>query len=375
MKIVLFSQGWVSSKRAHLNQVLSQAYYLSEIGNNVTLYLVSASSKSTFSIHDYLPEINNDHRLDIRFLIWPSILPYSELFLTLIYLYLYFFNFRGWSIHTRILYFAFIIDFLGFFTHKKFIYEVHLVEHGFKRLLQNYLLASESCHTLLISNGMKRIFCNSKTITNYSIYHDCGVIYTSSKLQEFKNTGLSLISSNKAISIGYFGTFGPGRGLSLILDLINLFPECQFVISGSKGSDFSAAYSSNVLLFDYMPPSHCFKMMCACDILLMPYSLDLSLGKHKYNTSSYMSPLKMFEYMSTGNAIVSSNLPVLSEVLIHRHNSLLCPHDQLSSWKDSISELVDDSSLRLKLGMNSIRSVNSLYNWRSRSLHISRQYI
>ena len=44
------------------------------------------------------------------------------------------------------------------------------------------------------------------------------------------------------------------------------------------------------------------------DILLMPYEKKVFLSKRKTNTAKFMSPMKLFEYMSTGVPLISSNL-------------------------------------------------------------------
>ena len=51
------------------------------------------------------------------------------------------------------------------------------------------------------------------------------------------------------------------------------------------------------------------------DILLMPYQQKVFLSKEIYDTSKWMSVMKMFEYLSCKVPLISSNLPVLREVL------------------------------------------------------------
>ena len=47
----------------------------------------------------------------------------------------------------------------------------------------------------------------------------------------------------------------------------------------------------------------------------MPYQRNVGIGTKNSDTSNWMSPMKMFEYMSTGVPIVSSDLPVLKKFL------------------------------------------------------------
>ena len=52
----------------------------------------------------------------------------------------------------------------------------------------------------------------------------------------------------------------------------------------------------------------------ACDILLMPYEKAIA-GSSGGNSVDICSPMKMFEYMAAGRAIISSDLPVIHEML------------------------------------------------------------
>ena len=49
------------------------------------------------------------------------------------------------------------------------------------------------------------------------------------------------------------------------------------------------------------------------------------------DTGKFMSPLKIFEYMSHKKAIIASDLPVIREVLNER-NSVLVKSDDINLW-------------------------------------------
>ena len=51
--------------------------------------------------------------------------------------------------------------------------------------------------------------------------------------------------------------------------------------------------------------------MLAVDILIMPYQKNVAIGAKGHDTARWMSPMKMFEYMASGNPIISSNLAAL----------------------------------------------------------------
>ena len=67
------------------------------------------------------------------------------------------------------------------------------------------------------------------------------------------------------------------------------------------------------------------------DILLCPYQKQVYLKDQKTSTSSIMSPLKLFEYMSTKSNYIF-NLNVLREVLINNVNCFLANPRNTQEW-------------------------------------------
>ena len=80
-----------------------------------------------------------------------------------------------------------------------------------------------------------------------------------------------------------------------------------------------------------------------------------------------MSPLKMFEYMSSNRPIISSNLPVIKEVLINKENALLVEPDNLQDWRDAVQLLYQTESLRVQLAENAYKDYLNLYSWDKRA--------
>ncbi len=80
-----------------------------------------------------------------------------------------------------------------------------------------------------------------------------------------------------------------------------------------------------------------------------------------------MSPLKMFEYMAAGKPIISSDLPVLREVLEDGRNAILVPADDLAAWESAIHRLSGDPDLGLRLGEAARRDLHERYTWDARA--------
>jgi glycosyltransferase involved in cell wall biosynthesis len=71
--------------------------------------------------------------------------------------------------------------------------------------------------------------------------------------------------------------------------------------------------------------------------------------------------------MAAGKAIVASNLPVLTEVLVDRRNGMLVQSDDPQGWVSALRELASDEPLRLALGRKAKRDFEEMYTWKRRA--------
>jgi glycosyltransferase involved in cell wall biosynthesis len=98
----------------------------------------------------------------------------------------------------------------------------------------------------------------------------------------------------------------------------------------------------------------------ACDVLLMPYERQISVSSGG-DTARFASPMKVFEYLAVGRAIISSDLPVLREVL-DEDNAVLAPPEDLESWDRSLTTLLKHPDRREALAAQARRDVTQ-YAW------------
>jgi glycosyltransferase involved in cell wall biosynthesis len=176
------------------------------------------------------------------------------------------------------------------------------------------------------------------------------------------------------MTTAYTGHLYPGRGMGLLVELARRFPEIQFLWIGGRAEDtrywenrIATEALVNILFMGFIPNDRLPLFQAAADILLMPYERVIS-GSSGGNSAAYASPMKMFEYMACGRPILSSDLPVLREV-INNNNAMLCPPGDIESWTDKLSDLVKDESLRKRLADQAFQDVAS-YTWEKRAQKI-----
>jgi glycosyltransferase involved in cell wall biosynthesis len=73
----------------------------------------------------------------------------------------------------------------------------------------------------------------------------------------------------------------------------------------------------------------------------------------------YSSPLKLFEYLQLGRAIVAPDTENIREVLRHGENALLFAPDQPESLDSCLLRLCEDAALRANLGVEAERTIEA----------------
>ncbi|WP_330333757.1 glycosyltransferase family 4 protein [Streptomyces sp. NBC_00536] len=171
--------------------------------------------------------------------------------------------------------------------------------------------------------------------------------------------------------IGYVGHLYDGRGIDLILDLAGRLPAFDFHLVGGTAEDRARwedpCPHPNVYFHGHRPPAALPGYFPLFDVVLAPHQPKVYTWGRLDEIGRWTSPMKLFEYMSHGRAIVASDLPVLREVLEDRVNSLLRPSGSPQAWVDALTELVADEALRGKLGDEARRQFLERHTWRRRA--------
>jgi len=185
----------------------------------------------------------------------------------------------------------------------------------------------------------------------------------------------------KRFLVGYAGHLYKGRGIEIISRLAELCPWAVFHIIGGMPDDIShwqkrLSPFNNIVICGYVPHKEIYRYLLSFDALIAPYQEQVSVygGKKKAggsrDTAKWMSPLKIFEYMAAGKAIVASDLPVLREVLKHEFNALFVSPDNADAWEKALSRLKGFPELREQLGAQARNDIEKKYNWRQRAKNI-----
>lgn len=173
------------------------------------------------------------------------------------------------------------------------------------------------------------------------------------------------------LTVGFTGHIYPGRGADLLFALSKRMPEVNFLWVGGKPEDvdywrakLADADVSNVTMTGFVENSRLPLYQSAADVLLMPYGRSISASSGQ-DIAAVINPMKMFDYMAAGRAIVSADLPVIHEVLNER-NAVFCEPGNVDMWESTLGELLADEPRRLALGAQARKDVAG-YTWEARA--------
>ncbi len=103
--------------------------------------------------------------------------------------------------------------------------------------------------------------------------------------------------------------------------------------------------------------------LAACDILVASHI------PNDDGSEFFGSPTKLFEYMAMGKAIAASELNQIGEILHDNKNALLFEPGDIDEMEKAIVSLIEDDSLRMRLGKRARDDARMYHTW---DMHVDR---
>jgi len=164
--------------------------------------------------------------------------------------------------------------------------------------------------------------------------------------------------------VGFLGTFKQWHGADLLMEAFQRLhqgdPDMHLLLVGDGPLRESlqekirqAGLEHEVTLAGKVTHQEVPLYLATMDVAVAPYP-DLS--------KFYFSPLKLFEYMAAGRAIVASRLGQVAEVIVDGESGLLFKPGDVEDLVRCIRRLREDSRLRLALGKQASMTSRS-YTW------------
>lgn len=378
MKVSYISSSLIPSSSANSIHVLRMCEAISQLGHVLDLFFIRTCKK-----RDILQEVESSYGIQFNRVVFRSIFfPFSRggLLILGVYAALSILLKIGKQVPdliiSRNLYASFLLALTRKFT---MMYEIHAPEKGFKGKIQKYLIFHQKIKIVVISQKLKDVLIAKYNLpldlqSQIFVFHDAApegeIPYSDQEKEEVKKQLIHTYKIKGDFFVGYFGSLYSGRGIDIIIQLAKKNREMNFLVFGGNQKQIQKfqkqEISANVYLMGHVPYSEVFPYMKAMDILLMPYQNEVSIGVAGIETSKWMSPIKMFEYMSSGVPMIASDLPVLREVLEDQRNSLLAKPDSVESWQEKLILLSEDKDLYRRISLAAYRDYQEQHSWKRR---------
>ncbi len=382
MKILYISQSVIPSKSANSIHAMKMCSALSKLNNQVDLFCWNNNRDTEKGVTNFFKFYSVNKNFQILRLKIINLWFLREIMTLFFILFKVFFK-KYDLIYSRNIQLSW---FLSLFQIKT-ILEIHSppslkTNFLFKRLLKK----GDLQFLILINLALKNYIMKSYKTHKYLeliVMPDAADVQNSLKIG--KNFEKNIIIKKK--SIGYLGHLYQGRGIDLLIKLAKEFPQNNFYIVGGSEQHVSTWKKNlnlkNIFFLGFQNQENCYHLRHKFDYLIAPYQNKVYVygalsenkeKKSKLETSKWMSPLKLFEYMEAKKPIITSNLPAIKEILSNKIDAILCDPNNFDQWKNAIKTLNKDNSLKRKISNNAYKKFIKNFTWELRAKNLIEEY-
>jgi glycosyltransferase involved in cell wall biosynthesis len=173
-------------------------------------------------------------------------------------------------------------------------------------------------------------------------------------------------------TVGYAGHLYAWKGVDLLLQAIARVPTVRGLIVGGHEAEpdlgrcralaATLGIADRVTFTGYVEPPRVGEWLRRATILVLPNPASAI-------STRATSPLKLFEYMAAGRAIVASDLPAIREVVRDGQTALLVPPGDANALAQGIEALSSDGARARTLALAAWRDVAD-FSWSRRAERI-----
>jgi glycosyltransferase involved in cell wall biosynthesis len=176
--------------------------------------------------------------------------------------------------------------------------------------------------------------------------------------------------------VAYAGHLYPWKGVDVLVEALARVPSARGLIIGGHAEEPDLArlraladrlgVSARVEFAGVVDPPRVPEFLQRADILALP-------NPPSAISTRFTSPLKLFEYMAAGRAIVASDLPSIREVLHHDVDALLVAPGDAAAFAGAIERLVAHPGLAARIARAAFDAAPT-YSWERRAERLERMF-
>lgn len=170
-----------------------------------------------------------------------------------------------------------------------------------------------------------------------------------------------------SLNIVYAGSLFPWKGVADLVKAAEELPGCRINIMGGDEAAIKRLQgicppgAGEVIYSGSLPHADVMQNLRHACIAVLP--------NRNNSDSAFTSPIKLFEYMSAGCAIVASNLPSIREIL-EKEDAVWFSPGEASSLAAAIRSLVSNPLLAQELGER-VRRKSAAFTWDARAARLN----
>ncbi len=332
------------SNRAHAWQIMRMCHAFAQNGHHVTLYIPNRKTDVEGDSFDFyhLPhsfEIKRIPTIDLFPVAWmPRVVAYWANTLAFSFgLLMRISTLRSGIVYSRdpssTLFLSALVP--------KWCYEVHDAP---RKTIGNKILFT-ILRKIVVTNSWKKQYLMETFKTRKHKIHVEHHGVDADKFQGAK-ADIKPLPENKKYVI-YTGHLYDWKGVYTLARAAVFFPDdIEVVMVGGNVEDVQALKTfidrekvTGITLLGHQPHDHMPTYQSVADVLVLPTSGNYSIGKFE------SSPLKLFEYMSSGTPVVASDLPAVRDIVDDSHLHFVEP-DRAKDLADMVIDILEKGSTK-----------------------------
>jgi glycosyltransferase involved in cell wall biosynthesis len=169
--------------------------------------------------------------------------------------------------------------------------------------------------------------------------------------------------------VGYAGHLYAWKGVDVLLDALARVPSVRGLIIGGHEAEpdlgrvrdrvRALGLDARVELTGLVPPADVPALLARATILVLPNVASAISAR-------FTSPLKLFEYMAAGRAIIASDLPAIREVITDDVNGLLVAPGDAAALAAAVTRLASTPALADRLARTAFEHART-FTWERRA--------
>lgn len=173
--------------------------------------------------------------------------------------------------------------------------------------------------------------------------------------------------SEGTFTVGFVGTLKPWHGVSTLVAAFHLLHDqddsARLLIVGD--GPVRSKIEEDVARRGLTQAVHFQGAVDPAEIPGLVASMDVATAPYPRLAGFYFSPLKVFEYMAAGKAVVASRIGQLTDLVEHEKTGLLCTPGDARDLAEALIRLRREPALRARLGREARTSICRNHTWQA----------